>query len=746
MATRTIIQRSFATGELSPALSARADLAKYQTALRACRNFWVQRHGGVANRPGTKFIGAAKGTATKVQLLRYVSEIAGESILIEMGHLYFRFFKNGAAVNVAGVPAWNGATTYVIGDLVVSAAINYYCIAAHVNQIPPNAAFWYPLVGTLYEIPHPFTAPTLARWEQSGAIITLTDQNFTPHELTFVNLTRWTVIPITTKPAIAAPTGLTGTGSSDTLGQKFDYKVTAADKDSYEESEASNTHAVYRGGGPTKNLPFSLGWNPSVNAGEYYVYLDPFRNGIYGYIATTVWDGITPPPLDFVFNDIGFPPDFSQTPPVVVRLFNAANKFPAMSAYFQQRRFFANTKAEPESVWGSRLGFIGNFGISSPLQDDDAINFRLAAKQRQPVQHLIGLKTLVLLTDTGEWIVRGSDQGPLIPTSVQADQVAYWGASKVVPAVVGQSIIYVQTRGRIVRDLQLDPSSSGLNGRDLTLLAGHLFKGLTISRLDFAQNPHSIVWAIRSDGGLLGLTYVPDDDVWGWHRHDSGASAVFEDVCVVPETDEDAVYLLVTRTINAATVRYIERLANREFLLLVNAFFVDAGLSYSGAPISVITGLGHLEQQILAVLGDGTVVFNGDPSAPTANNFKVVGGSVTLPAAYSVIHAGIPIRHAEIETVNLDAPGTSIRDKRKRVQGLTILVEKSSPVFQAGPDAAHLLSYRPETWQPASGLVDDALQQEITAGFDDYGRIVIRQTEPLPLTILGVLPNLEVGG
>lgn len=737
MPVQSLIQRSFAGGELSPALAARADLPKYQTSLRQCRNCWVQRYGGVANRPGTRFVARAKTATGKIIFLRYISETPGQSVLIEAGNGYLRFFQGGAPVRVSAVAAWGGGASYVVGDLVAKDDLYYYAIAASTGVAPPNAAFWYPLPGDLYEIPHPFPAPDLFRWSQSGTVITLTHPDIPPYELIFSAITRWTLEPITTKPAIGIPQNVAGTTSGGTLFQKFNYVVTAADKDTYEESEPSEAWAVFREVGPRQNEPFTISFNPVPNAAEYYIYLDKYKNGIFGFLNTFVWDG-SPTAPDTDFHDIGFPPDFSQTPPIPVRLFEAAGAYPTMAAYFQQRRWFANSRNEPEIVWGSRVGFPRNFGISSPLQDDDAITFRVVAGQRHPVQHLLGVGPLVLLTDAGEWLVRGDDRGPIIPTSLFAEQIGYWGASPVLPVIVGTTLIYVQTRGRIVRDLVVDPRAS----RDLTLFASHLFDGFTIDKLDYAQNPHSTVWAVRSDGMLLGLTYVPDEDVFGWHRHDTGASGVFEDVCVVPEDDEDVVYLLVRRTINGATVRYVERFASRVVLQLADAFFVDAGLSYAGTPTNTVSGLDHLEGQRVAILGDGAVVSNGADGIA----YTVSGGAVTpvLPAPYSTIHAGLPIQYAEIETVDLDVAGSSVRDKRKRIQALTLLVEKSARSVFAGPDRYSLKPYVPEAWE-ASGLVDDAFFMNITAAFTDHGRVVIRQTEPLPLTVLGIIPQVEVG-
>jgi hypothetical protein len=153
----SLIQRSFAGGELAPGLAARADLTKYLTGLRTCRNFVVQRHGGVTNRAGTKYVATAK-TAAATFLFAFIFPAADQSFTIEAGEFYFRFHRNGAPVTVSGVAAWSGVTAYVVGDLAARLGVHYYCTVAHTNQQPPNAGFWYPLTGTIYEIPTPYVA------------------------------------------------------------------------------------------------------------------------------------------------------------------------------------------------------------------------------------------------------------------------------------------------------------------------------------------------------------------------------------------------------------------------------------------------------------------------------------------------------------------------------------------------------------------------------------------------------------
>lgn len=732
------IQRSFGSGELAPALHARADDVRYATGLRTCRNFLVQRAGGVTNRPGLRFIAECKTASPEVQLLPYLSEVTGESVLIECGANYLRFFKNGAAVEVATPSAWSAAVQYVNGDLVVSGGVNYYARVASLNQAPPNATFWYPMPDDLLELPNPFSA--LPYWSQSGRVITLTHEDGVPYELIYEALTRWTLKPIVTVPEVDPPTGVMLTpGAAGAL--TYGYRVTAAGAN-YEESLPSAQVINAACAVPTQAAPHVLTWTAVPDAPEYYIYGDPFGNGTYGFIGTATAPAVT-------FKDVGFEPDFTITPPVPTPLFATTDHYPKVSASYQQRRFFGYTNTTPDLIHASRVGFPSNFTISSPLQDDDALEFRLAANHHHPVRHLLGVGRLVVLTDAGEWDVTGGAEKVLTPTSLHAEQHTYAGAAPVRPVVIGNAIVYVQARGSIPRDLQFDIAVEGLAGRDLTIFSSHLFDNHTLRRIEYAQVPHSIVWAVRDDGVLLGMTYIRELDVWGWHRHDT--RGYFWDVCVVPEAEGDVVYVIVRRTIDSATVRYIERFVKREIdadSFDEECFFVDSGLSYSGTPVNNVTGLGHLEGEVVAVVGNGAVIFNGDPDASNADDFTVTSGgtlAANLPASYAEIHVGLRYV-ADLETLDLDVSGSAVRDRQKAVGPVQLLIDRSSRTFQAGPDSAHLRMYAPPVWEPAADEFTGQVEINTTKTFNKYGRVFVRQADPLPLTVLGVIPNVELGG
>jgi hypothetical protein len=746
-APTSVIQRSFAGGELAPALHARADLARYITGARTIKNFLVRREGGVSNRAGFRWVDEVKDSSSEVILMRYVGADLGDSVLIEMGNGYFRFYQNGDALTLAAVDAWDSGTAYVPGDIVVDTAVNYYCILANTNEEPPNATYWYAMPGAILEIPHGFGAHKPS-WDQQGTRLALTHGDVHPADLIFEGLTRWVLRDVSTAPWTTPPTTLAWTPGTPgpSGGHTYAYVVTAARAETYEETEASTAVIEAGVGEPTTLLPNALTWDATDGAAEYYVYCDPYANGVYGYIGTAATNA---------FNDTGFVPDFNVTPPIARVLFNATDEYPNCAGTFEQRRVFANTANTPDQVDLSRTGFEDNFGIASPLQDDDAIRFRLAGSSSHPVHWIVGLDTLMLGTSTGVWRVSGGGgtaltvAGAITPSSIDAKQDVFNGTSDKKPTVVGRRVVYIGARQRLVREAHFDIQAGGLDGRDLTVYATHLFEPSTLYHIDYAESPQGIVWTIRNDGALLGMTYLPEEDVFAWHQH-ATQNGLFEELCVIPEADEDVLYVVVKRTINSQTKRYIERLETRNITddnLAEKCFFVDAGISYSGAPANNFTGLTHLEGQVVAVVGDGTVVFNGDPSAANAADFTIVGGELTLAADYSDVHIGIPIRYADLETLDLDVNGSEIRDHKKRVGSVTLLLDKSARGFVAGDDADHLSADVAQSWDDASGaLFSGQVEVPLDANFNPYGRLLVRQVDPLPITILGIVPNVEVGG
>jgi hypothetical protein len=332
----------------------------------------------------------------------------------------------------------------------------------------------------------------------------------------------------------------------------------------------------------------TISWAAVSGAQRYNVYR--LSNGLYGFIGQTQSTSYT---------DQGganvVAPDISKTPPIIDAPFTGTGNYPGAVSYFEQRRCFAGTINKPANFWATRSGTESSLSYSIPTRDDDSIRFKIASRERTGLRHIVPMANLVLLSESSEWRVAPAS-GEVLNPDVSVRAQSFIGAAYAQPVLVNNNLIFAAARGGHMRELAYNWQVQGYITGDLSLRAPHLFDGYVIEQMAYAKAPIPIVWAVSSSGELLGFTYVPEQEVGAWHRH-STQDGVFESICVVPEGEEDILYAIVRREMATGTVRFVERMAPRTSDDPVAGFFVDCGLTYSGAAADVITGLGHLERQ-----------------------------------------------------------------------------------------------------------------------------------------------------
>jgi len=575
MANIRTLSRSFGGGELTPEFFGRIDDAKFQSGLATCRNFITLPHGPVANRPGFAYVNAVKTSAKATRLIPF-SFSTTQTMVLEFGDGYVRFHTQGATLATGSVSAWSSGTAYTVGALASRLGVNYYCTVAHTNQQPPNGSYWYALSGTTYEIPSPFAEADLfsLHYVQSADVLTICHPSYAPRELRRYAATNWQFSTISFASALSAPTGVavaaTGSGT-----MSYKYVVTSSGTNGVDESLASSIVTVSNNLLTTGNYN-TITWSAASGAQRYNVF--KFSGGLYGYIGQS--DSTT-------FIDDNITADLGKTPLISINPFSGSGNYPAAVSYHEQRRVFAGTNNYPQTIWMTRTGTESNMSYSLPIRDDDAINFRVAAREANTIRHIVPLTNLVLLTSSAEWRVASVNSDAITPTTVSVKPQSYVGASNVQPLVINNQMIYAAARGGHMREMAYSWQASGFVTGDLSLRAPHLFDNLTIADMAYAKSPQPIVWAVSSNGQLLGLTYVPEQQIGSWHRHDT--DGLFESCCVVAEGNEDVLYVVIKRTINSASVRYIERLHSRQFTVPEDAFFVDCGATFDATNTSAIT-------------------------------------------------------------------------------------------------------------------------------------------------------------
>ena len=410
--------------------------------------------------------------------------------------------------------------------------------------------------------------------------------------------------------------------------------------------------------------------------------------------------------------------------------FNAANSYPAAVSYFEQRRVFAGTNSLPQNVWLTKTSTESDISYRLPTLADDRISFRMAAREGFRIQHVVPMSSMLLLTESGEWRVTSIDTDAITPTSISVRPQSYVGSNNVQPTVVNNVVLFAAARGGHVRELGFSNEQQSYITGDLSLRAAHLFDDYQIVDMAVSKSPLPFVWCVSSNGRLLGLTYVPEERITGWHWHDTDGT--FESICVIPEGEEDRLYACVKRNINGTDKRYIERMAPFKVQELADVRYSDSWKAYSGAATTSITGLSHLEGETVSVLADGKV-----------HPQKVVsGGAITLDYAAANVAVGLPYT-AELHTLpaimQVDGFGTG----RTKNVGRTWIRVYESPGFQIGTEQGGMT--------PSSSAADSiplsstTIEATLLPAWTQDGQVLIQQQNPVPLTVIGMTFEVSVG-
>lgn len=439
----------------------------------------------------------------------------------------------------------------------------------------------------IYTIPSPYAAVDLPylKFTQSADTMSfacvnqVTDTDYPPYDLQRNGATNWTFTEVTFAASLAAPANLAGTAhSSTTVDTFYSYVVTAVDALSGEESVASTPVSVHNNDIAINAGSNALTWDVVAAAGSYNLYASTPQYGLavpsgvlYGFIGSSLGNN---------FVDTNITADFTKVPPVHQDPFPSTTNYPGVVAYFQQRRVYGYTLNNPDTYYMSQPGAYTNFDSSIPTSDADAITGAPWAQQINGIQFMQPMTNgLMILTGNGAWYLTGGNNAAVTPSDQTATAQAYNGChTKVQPQVINYDLLYIQSKGSIVRDLSYNFFSNVWTGTDKTVLSSHLFNYHQIEQWAYAEEPYKLIWAVRDDGVMLSMTYLKEQDVYAWARHDT--NGFFIDVCSVTEPPVDAVYAVTQRYINNQWLYYIERMDNRNWQNAEDCFCVDAGLSY----------------------------------------------------------------------------------------------------------------------------------------------------------------------
>ncbi len=683
------LQAAFTSGELSPSLSARVDMAKYQQGCRTLLNFKVQPHGGAVKRPGFLLLDSLPGEAA---LIRFVFNNE-QAYALAFGEKWLRIFTaEGPVLDKEGA----------------------------VFQI---------------ETPYTLAQARSLSVAQSADVLFIACRGVVPYKLMRRYHTDWRFVPMTFDPPLAAPEKPTvsfvnnakksdGSASAAQLVTPYAYYVSAVDGDQ-KESEMS---PVAKLTGPAVNNwqggdYVVITWAAVDGAKQYRIYKSSF-GGRPGYIAAI---------SELTYHDYNITPSLTEGAPKYEDPF-PENDYPGLVGFFEQRLIFASSPNRPQTIWTSKSGDYLNFAKYEPLTDDAPMELTIASREVSPMCWMAALRSLVLGATAMEWEVYTSQDQALSAKSARVRPQSYIGSATLPAIIIGNTVLHVARSGAQVRNLKYDFGADSYGGTDCSILASHLTEQHRIVDWTYQQHPDSVVWAVRSDGTLLGMTYQSEHEVFAWHRHRT--QGAFKSICSVPDGAGDALFAVVKRGeryfMEMLAEQYIDGDYARHSLL-------DCSLIYDDpeAPVAALSGLEHLEGMTVGILADGAVC----PSR------VVEDGRVALDRLAGRVIVGLEYV-ADLETMPVEIVGQEGASvgRKKQINAVSLLFHRTvGAKVGTSFDRMEIVKWRstephgrpPRPYSGTKNLVIPTLAENVVS-------VCVRSDEPTPMTVLAIMPQLDV--
>lgn len=723
-------------GEISELAQARVDLDIYARCLSRLENMIPLPQGGATGRPGSRFIAEVRNSAKPAWFINFVFS-DDDAVMLVLNDGYIRF------------------------------VVNYEIVESS--------------PGVAYEIAHPWADADLPllQWVQSADVLYVACKGYKQRKIARSGTTSWA---LTTPDFNDGP--FLDDNSDSTLAMSFSARtgsITVTMSNPYFESgHVGSLFLVW----PTSLAVSGLSpWEPSVTTtvGDrtYYngrIYsassvgtsgktgtVPPiheegsrydgkqgvnvqwaYEGSLYGILRVTGYTN-NKTVTATVLKTIPFPLASASTTRWAEGAWNDLNGYPQTVTIYQDRLCFAATEQQPDTLWSSVVGDYLNFAPRDSgglVTADYAVTVTVASQQVNEIRHLVPDGTgIFALTTGGEYLIGPSTNNePFSASNVRAIPQTTIGSARVRPAKVGPVTLFLQKGAEVLREAAFAYDNDRYKARDTTILHPYVLNSGAIS-LAYSGAPYGVLWGALDNGTIAALTYDQDEELTGWQRHTiAGTDAVVECTSTIPSPDGaiDDVFLIVARTIDGATVRYIEYIDHSWPLDgdMAEACYVDSAVTQTGAA-STITGLDHLEGETVGVLADGTV----HPDC------VVSGGSITLNGTYTTRTAGLKYRQrGRSVRIEAGAADGTAQARTKRISSVAFRVFNSL-AFLFGTDDKQERTILRDPSMPMSGpvtpLTGDTRRMPWPGGYGTDGYICFEQDQPVPLTILGAWPILD---
>jgi hypothetical protein len=603
---------AFNAGELSPRMDARRRQEKYDFGCRQLKNYVLYPQGGATSRFGLEYIAPAKLNDKQARVLPF-SFSKTTNFILEAGDNYMRFYSNGAQV-VDPAPV-EVATPWLEADLdeIQFKEINDLMYFTHPDHPVQKLTRLSDTNWTLEEVDwdHPpvldqnITNTTVQVDVATGSgTLTSSAPLFNAQHVGAY----WQVSQ--TRPGSSTQKGLLSSGTSSAItvvpGQSWNL-VTSGRWDGTVRVEAEDpgvpgvwevirefvsvNASLNVDTGDTEDaktnlrISFTLNAVPTAGAEDPQAVLSADSVINKGIVKITAFGTSQSVSVD-VKKEI-------QSPGVATSrwsegAFSEFRGHPRSLEIHEERFMLGGTSSQARRVWGSRTGRYEDFELGT--DDDHALAFDLNGTAQNQINWLVSEQQLMVGTAGAEHTVGSRDPDKaLTPAFTPQKRQSTYGSKFLQAQIVNDVVLFAQRLGRKIREAVYSFERDKNVAPDMTILAEHITEG-GIKQTAYSQQPDQIFWFVTNDGQLIGMTYEREQDVIGFHRHETQGR--FESVAVIPGTERDEIWCVVARDLPSGTVRYVERIRPFKWQKVEEFFFVDSGLSY---PESTVFTSGNAE-------------------------------------------------------------------------------------------------------------------------------------------------------
>lgn len=397
-------------------------------------------------------------------------------------------------------------------------------------------------------------------------------------------------------------------------------------------------------------------------------------------------------------------------------VWSATRGWPKTVAFFEQRLWFGGSQSRPQTLWASQIADFYNFDVETG-EDDDAIDVTLDTNQINGIVALMPSRHLQIFTIGGEFYIASS---PITPTNIAVKNQTKFGSASVPPINIDGATLFLDYGQSSVREFVYSWEEEAYTSNSATLLASHLISTPVDmgARRGTSTEDANYVYVVNTDGTMAVFNTLRAQQVAGWTKWET--SGTIEAITVEGST----VWFAVKRTINSATVYYLEKADSDTY--------TDANKSQTQSSSTTVSSLAHLNGQSCRVRADGAIMADATPS----------GGSITLARAGEEVEVGldydVTIKTMPITSMFGDG---SILTNYKRVIRVVADMYESLGVYVNGT----LLPDR----QLGEGVLDTTpasftgIKELYLTGWTRLAQVEITQTDPQPFTLLGLVVEVE---